>query len=148
MKRKFGYEIVEHSAAPVERVFDLLADGAGWSRWAGPAVRHSSWAREGTPAPGGVGAIRRLGSKRGFAVSEEIVAYDRPHHLAYRIVSPPVVRDYLADVHLTPEGDGTRIAWSATFDQRWPGTGRILATGLTASVRDLARRLARAAART
>src|SRR3954464_13566982 len=77
-----SYEVTEHSAAPPEKVFGLLADGAGWSAWAGPMVIRSWWERQGEGEPGGVGAIlaRKLG---GLRRREEIVEYDAPRHLAY-----------------------------------------------------------------
>src|SRR3954447_24479600 len=105
-----SYEVTEVSSAPPEKVFALLADGAGWSRWAGAMVVKSWWEREGDPPPGGVGAIRALGLPK-LGSREEIVAYDPPRHLAYVILSGLPVRDYRADVHLTPEGTGTRITW-------------------------------------
>src|SRR4051794_17107953 len=112
------------SAAP-DTVFAVLADGAGWKRWAGPVVRHSSWDRTGEPAPGGVGAVRKLGAWPVFS-REEIVEYDPPGHLAYRILSGQPVRYYRADVHLTPQGTGTRIRWEGTFEPKVPGTGALM----------------------
>ena len=47
----------------------------------------SDWEREGDPAPGGVGAIRRLGRAPAFS-REQIVEYERPR--------APVVHDPLA----------------------------------------------------
>ena len=59
-----SYAVTAHSDAPPDKVFALVADGAGWSSWAGPFIVWSGWEVEGDPAPGGVGAIRLLGSKR------------------------------------------------------------------------------------
>src|SRR3954454_18964987 len=102
-----SYEVTEVSSAPPDKVFALLADGAGWSKWAGAMIVRSWWEREGDPAPGGVGAIRALGLGR-IGSREEIVAYAPPHHLDYTILSGLPVRGYRADVRLTPEGGGTR----------------------------------------
>ena len=143
--RSATYEVVGHSTAPPDKVFEILADGAGWSRWAGPMVMKSWWERQGTPAPGGVGAIRALGSKR-VGSREEIVAYDPPHHLAYTILKGLPVRDYRADVHLTPVGDGTRIEWSGVFTPKMPGTAGAVRLFLLATIGSFVRRLARYAA--
>lgn len=140
-----SYEVSGHSAASPERVFEVLADGAGWSRWAGPMVVKSWWEREGTPAPGGVGAIRALGTKR-VGSREEIVGYDPPTHLAYTILSGLPVRAYRADVRLTPDGTGTRIDWSGTFTPKWPGTAGMLRMFLLVTIGGFVRRLAREAA--
>ena len=136
-----------HSPAPPEQVFDVLADSTRWSEWAGPLIRKSSWEREGTAEPGGVGAIRRLGSSRIFS-REEIVTYDRPNHLAYVLLSGQPVREYRADVSMTPAGGGTDIRWEATFLPRLPGTGRFVRWYLGLIVAGLARRLAARAGRT
>lgn len=140
------YEVSATSAAPPERVFALLADGAGWSRWAGPMVVRSWWAREGEPAPGGVGAVRALGLGR-IGSREEIVAYDPPRHLAYVLLSGLPVRSYRAEVRLEPAGAGTRIVWRGAFAPRLPGTAGLLRRFLAATVGGFARRLARAAER-
>jgi uncharacterized protein YndB with AHSA1/START domain len=121
----FSYEVTARSAAPPERVFALLADATSWPRWAGPVIGRAGWEREGSPPPGGVGAIRKLGRPPIFA-REEVVAYEPPTHHAYTILSGNPVRNYRADVHLVPDGDGTRITWRATFDPLVPGTGAML----------------------
>jgi uncharacterized protein YndB with AHSA1/START domain len=112
-----GFEVTAVSAAPVAAVYDLLADGAGWHRWAGPLVRRSWVEADGT---------RRLGSWPVFS-RERTVEADPPHHLAYVIVSGQPVRNYRADVWLTatPEG-GTLIRWRSRFEPRLPGVGPVL----------------------
>jgi uncharacterized protein YndB with AHSA1/START domain len=141
-----SYEVSGRSDAPPDKVFELLADGAGWSRWAGPMIVKSWWEREGSPAPGGVGAIRALGLGK-VGSREEIVAYDPPTHLAYTILSGLPVRDYRADVRLSPEGTGTRIEWSGTFTPKVPGTAGALRLFLRSTIGSFVRRLARHAAR-
>lgn len=145
MKNRASYEVTARSAAAPERVFALLADAPSWKRWAGPVIVASWWEREGTPAPGGVGAIRRLGV-RGASSREEIVAYDPPTHLAYTILSGLPVRDYLANVRLTPDGTGTRIEWSGRFTPKLPGTGGVLRLFLLSTIGSFVKRLAKQAA--
>ena len=139
------FQVEASSAAPPETVFALLADGPSWQRWAGPLIRRAWWDREGNPAPGGVGAVRKLGAPPLFS-REEIVEYDPPRLLAYTMLSGQPVRDYRADVRLVPEGTGTRIEWAATFRPRIPGTGRFMRWYLGAIVGGFARRLAAYAA--
>ena len=146
MVNKASYEVVGHSAAAPEKVFAILADGAGWSRWAGPMIVKSWWEREGTPAPGGVGAIRALGMKR-VGSREEIVAYDEPSHMAYTILSGLPVVGYRADVHLTPDNGGTRIDWTGTFTPKLPGTGAALQFFLRSTISSFVRRLVKYAER-
>ena len=136
-----AFSVHAHSSAGPDAVFDVLADSARWSEWAGPLILRSSWERPGTPEVGGVGAIRRLGSSRIFS-REQIVEFDRPTHLAYVILSGQPVREYRADVSLVPSGDGTDIRWEATFLPRVPGTGRFVRWYLSKIVGGLATNLA------
>jgi len=120
-----SYNVTAHSTAIPESVFELLADVTTWPQWAGSLTRHGSWEREGFPRPGGVGAVRKLGRWPVYG-REEIVAYEPPTHLAYTIVKGQPVRNYRADVTLTPELDGTLITWAGTFDPLIPATGNLL----------------------
>ena len=142
MVTEASYEVVGHSAAAPEKVFEILADGAGWSRWAGPMIVKSWWEREGDPPPGGVGAIRALGMKR-VGSREEILAYEPPAHLAYTILSGLPVRDYRADVHLTSDGGGTRIVWGGTFTPRHAWAAPVLRVFLRSTIGSFVRRLAK-----
>jgi uncharacterized protein YndB with AHSA1/START domain len=134
------------SSASPDTVFALLADAPRWKDWAGPLVREASWDREGDPAPGGVGAIRKLGSKP-FYGREEIVHYDPPRRLSYTILSGQPVRNYRADVDLTPVDGGTHIRWSSRFEPAVPGTGAAMRWYLRRIIAGFTRRLARSAER-
>jgi|SRR5205823_12439942 len=140
------YEVTARSAAAPEKVFALLADGAGWAEWAGPMVVRSWWEREGEPRPGGIGAIRRLGLGKASS-REEIVAYDAPHHLAYTWLTRFPVRNYRADVRLEPDGTGTRIVWGGTFTPAFPGGGALMRRFFLGTLGGIARRLAARAER-
>jgi uncharacterized protein YndB with AHSA1/START domain len=140
-----SYDIRVRSAAAPQEVFDLVSDATTWSRWAGPMIMKSWWGREGDGAPGGVGAVRRLGTKL-FSTQEEITEYDPPHYLAYTILGRSPVRDYRAIVSLDPDGDGTRITWAGAFEPAVPGTGALMELILKLIVGSMARRLARYAA--
>jgi hypothetical protein len=135
--------VTERSEAPPEQVFALLEDATSWKDWTFvPAGRYE---REGDPPPHGVGAIRQLGSRFGGS-REEVVAHDPPRHLAYVILSGLPVREYRADVDLTPDGSGTRIEWRAVFTPKFAGTGWLLTPFLRTVLRHFARGLARHAA--
>jgi hypothetical protein len=121
-----SYEVRARTTASPERVFAIVADGAGWSRWAGPVVVRSWWEREGTPAPGGIGAIRALGLKR-IGSREEIVAYDPPHHLGYTLLSGMPVR--------------------GSFEPKLPGTAGALRLFFRTAVGGFLKRLAAEAER-
>ena len=78
---------------------------------------------------------------------EEIVEYEPPHHLAYVMLSGQPVRNYRAEVDLSPTDGGTRITWRSSFDPLVPGTGGVMRMILSRIVAGLARRLAAHAGR-
>lgn len=142
MTGRLAFSVEARSLAEPERVFAVLADVPRWQEWAGPAVPRSSFAREGVPAPGGVGAIRRLGSGP-LSSSEEIVAYDPPRHLGYVLLDGQTRHGYRADVELTPlPGGGTQIIWTGSFRPPFPGTGPLMLAVFRRLVAGFARRLA------
>ncbi len=147
MARGRSFVVETTSAGTPERVFAVVADGATWSRWAGPLVPRSCWEREGNPAPGGVGAIRRLGLGP-LASREQVVEYVPAQRLSYRLLGSGPVRGYLATVELTAQaGGGTRIVWRGAFDAAPPGLTRLACWVLRRVVARLATGLAREAGR-
>jgi uncharacterized protein YndB with AHSA1/START domain len=141
------YEFTVPCTAPAEDVFEVLADATRWHEWAGFTVATSEWEREGVPAPGGVGAVRKLGRWPMFG-REQITEYDPPRHLGYTILSGPPVRGYHADIDLLPTaGGGTTIRWSGAFEPSVPGTGAALAAVLERIVHNYGRAAAKEAER-
>jgi hypothetical protein len=128
----------------VEEVWPLIGEARRWKEWS--FLDRSDLIRDGAPAPDGVGALRRFTS-HGIGSTEEVVAYEPPRHLGYAIVKGFPVRHYRADVTCTPDGTGTVITWSATFDEKIPGTGRLSVVVLTRLISGFATGAARFADR-
>lgn len=141
MTRK-SYSFVEPSTGSPQRVFDVLADIPNWSKWGGPLIMRSWVERPGDPPPGGVGAIRALGTKH-VGSREEIAAYDPPRHLAYTILSGAPVRNYRADVTIAPDGTGSRITWEGSYQPAAGPAAPIVHFVMTRTVHRLVRGLAR-----
>lgn len=133
-----------HSPAPPEDVWRLLADGATWDQWA--RMSESKLQRHGTDDPNGIGAIRRFRTGR-LVTREEVIAFDPPRHLAYRLLKGMPVKDYRADVELTPADGGTDITWTSVFFPTRDRTALLLRLWVGLILRDYSRRLAKAAAR-
>jgi uncharacterized protein YndB with AHSA1/START domain len=113
---------------PVERVFRRYTDHPGWSEWAGFGRVYLT--REGSPEANGVGAVRAFASAPGLR--EEIVRYEAPSLLEYRVVQPTIpLRDHHGAVQFAPEGSGTRVTWRVTFRSAIPGLGWALERSLT-----------------
>ena len=141
------YEFTVPCSAAREVVFDVLADATRWHEWAGVSVGVSVWEREGEPAPGGVGAVRKLGRWPMYG-REEITEYDPPHHLGYTILSGLPVRGYHADVDFVPDGHGgTTIRWAGAFEPSIPATGSMLEVLIERTVLHYARAAAAEAER-
>ena len=140
------YECTAQSAAPPAAVFEVIADATRWHEWAGVMIGVSEWEREGDPAPGGVGAIRKLGRWPAFA-REQILEYEPPRHLAYTILSRLPLRGYHADVDLEATATGTTIRWKGAFEPVVPGTGALLAEFFRRTVLSYARAAAAEAER-
>lgn len=120
------------AATPAE-IWPLLADASTWAAW-GPfdASELESPAPHGDSRDG-VGAVRRFRRGR-WVTREEVTAFDLGHRLSYRLLSGAPVRQYVADVTLTPVPGGTAIRWESTFRARIPGTGRVIRDELAAFI--------------
>jgi len=134
-----SYRVEATTRAPVDAVWPLVGEARRWSDWS--FLTGTGLEREGAPEPDGVGAVRKF-TRFGVGSREEVVAWDPPGHLAYRILSGFPVRNYRADITLTSQGGGTRIEWSGTYDPKWPGTGGILASVVPAMMQRFADSLA------
>lgn len=132
-------------SAPIESVFDVLADHAGYDRFR--PVRRSELTRPGRDDQNGVGAVRTVwvGPLR---FTEEITVYERPTRLDYLIVAVNVPFEHKGGtIRLDQSGrEGTHATWTSTF--RCParllggpltlGFGIALERGFASMLRDTA----------
>ena len=120
-------------------VYALLRDGATWPVW-GP-LDSFELERPGEGEPEGLGAVRifRQGKVEGRDTVAELVA--GPPLLLHPRPSLPI-KNYRADIDLTPRGGGTEIRWVSAFDPKIPGTGALLRRGLDGFVSKLVHGLA------
>ena len=138
-------DVFRHADAPVEVVWSIVSDHRGYRDW--NPVPVSELEVEGSPDPDGVGAVRKLGARPIFA-REQMLEFDRPHHLAYTILSGIPVRDYRADVEPFATADGgCDIRWTGSFGSAPPGLRRLLRAFLQRVLEDMASRLAKEAQR-
>jgi uncharacterized protein YndB with AHSA1/START domain len=112
-------------------VWALVSDATRYPQW-GP------WSAAGYRRPGdtsarGAGAVQWLRSSRRsylrYVTSiEKILEAEEGRRLAYTVIGGIPVRNYLAEVTLTPAADGTRIRWAASWDTTL--SGRLALRGL------------------
>jgi uncharacterized protein YndB with AHSA1/START domain len=122
-------------------VWELAANADRYPQW-GP------WSASGYHSPGdqdGVGAIRWFRYGRTTTV-ERVLESEPGRRLVYTVVKGIPVRNYRAEVTLSPEGQGTHIRWSATWDRTL--AGRIVHRRLRSLYPEIVRDLIAAADRT
>ncbi|MGH3436366.1 MAG: SRPBCC family protein [Sciscionella sp.] len=145
MTATFSFRTTASSAASPHALFEKIADGGNWARWLKPLVAHSEWETEGDPAPGGVGAVRKVGTWPIF-VRERVLEHEPDRKHVYTLVGRTPARDYRAEVTLVPRADGgTELEWRGRFTERVPGTGLVVRFVLYRAVRLVCARLVRAA---
>jgi len=129
-------------ARPIDVVWATLIDHEGMANW-GPGITVTI-EQPGTPAPNGLGAVRRISAPGPApAIVEEVVTFDAPHVFGYKARSGVPFPGYSGEVRLTPEGSGTRIDYSLSSTASFPP----VKLALTAINQVLLRLFAKAAAK-
>jgi uncharacterized protein YndB with AHSA1/START domain len=118
------FTLTRTSKASIETVFDAMTDHGGIADYVW-ACRRSTLDREGTPAPNGVGAIRRL-VVVGPPFVEEIIEYQRPSRYAYKMLSGAPTRDHVGTIELREAGTGTAVSWHLRSTLKIPGIDRLM----------------------
>jgi uncharacterized protein YndB with AHSA1/START domain len=104
-------------AAP-EVVWELVTNADSYQEW-GP-WNASGYQSPADQAADGVGVIRWMRYGRTTTV-EKVLESEPARRLVYTVVKGIPVRNYRAEVTLRPEGEGTYIRWSASWDRTFPG---------------------------
>lgn len=128
--------------APPKVVWELVANADRYSEW-GPWSA-SGYEHPGAQAPDGAGVIRWMRYGRTTTV-EKVLESEPPRRLVYTVVKGIPVRNYRAEVTLSPAGEGTHIRWTASWDRTLPG--RMVHSRLRTIYPDVVARLAAAAER-
>lgn len=106
--------VSESIAAPAAKVWELLGDFGGVTRWGGPMLQSCRVEGE------GVGAVRHIGLPGGAEVVERCEACDDAgRSLTYAIVgkSPIPVRNYRSTVTVVETGPSAcRVDWTGSFE--------------------------------
>jgi len=118
-----SFELEGQITASTERVFAVISDHVGWQKWAG--VQEVVLRQRGDPAPNGLGAIRVI-RRGGLAIEEEVVLFEPPSRIGYRVHAGIPVSDCDVEIRLMPDAVGTRVSWKVQFRPLVPGTGWLL----------------------
>ena len=106
------------TTADPDAVWRLLGDSSTWPDWT-PIDEYEPERPAGTD---GTGEIRRFRTGR-HRIREEIVERADGRRLTYALLSGLALRDYRAEIDLTPAATGTEIRWHTTFRPKVPGSG-------------------------
>jgi len=134
--------------ATPEVVWALVSDATRYPEW-GP-WRAAEYRRPGDTSPRGPGAVQWLQSSRRYFLRypvsvEKILEVEEGRLLAYTVVGGIPVRNYRAEVTLTPTGNGTQIRWAGSWDATT--RGRLVWRGLRTEYPRIVEALAAAAER-
>jgi uncharacterized protein YndB with AHSA1/START domain/catechol 2,3-dioxygenase-like lactoylglutathione lyase family enzyme len=123
----YAVEATVRIAAPAARVWQVLCDQEGMSRWAGfDSVR---LIREGFHEPSGVGAERLLSGSAGVLV-EQIVGFEPERQIRYRVIEGAPFHYHRGQIDLREEGGETEVRWRITFRGKVFGVGVLIRAGL------------------
>lgn len=101
-----------YTTADCATAYEIASNSAGYPDWS--ATGSFEEVVPGADERFGVGS-RRIFRTAGMSICEEIMVADRPHHLAYRLISGLPLKEYMGRVDFTVEGERVRIDWYSTF---------------------------------
>jgi uncharacterized protein YndB with AHSA1/START domain len=128
------------TTADPDAVWRLLGDSSTWPDW----TPIDEYEPERPGGGDGLGEIRRFRTGR-HRVREEIVERADGRRLTYALLSGLALRDYRAEIDLTPAATGTEIRWHTTFRPKVPGSGWLYRRALEGITRTFVDGLAAAA---
>ena len=132
-------EVQRSFDASIDAVWDRYTDHLSWNEWA--RIGKVRLDRQGTLTPNGVGCVRAI-SSAGITVFEEILSFDRPRRMTYRLIKGGMpIKDHLGEVIFEPQGRGTLVTWRCQFNSRIPGLGGLFRVIITKIFSDTLRRL-------
>lgn len=126
--------------APIDAVFTQLADHARYAQV--PGVALAELTRSGQDDPNGVGAQRHF-KLDGAEVWEDIVGFERPTRMEYKIVrmKPNVLRHESGRIVLAAAAGETDVTWTSTFKVTIPLVRRMLEKRIDAQFSDTFNRM-------
>ncbi|MBB3094427.1 uncharacterized protein YndB with AHSA1/START domain [Actinoplanes campanulatus] len=142
---KGSYDAEAQSPADPERIWALLVDASSWPKWGTVdelmPERSSNVSDDGQD---GVGAVRAFRTGR-VVTSERIVELEPCRLFAYVDADNPYLRDYRAEIRLSPAAaGGTSIRWRGTYEVAF-GVHLFMRPLMNRTMRRMVEGLARAA---
>jgi uncharacterized protein YndB with AHSA1/START domain len=131
--------------APIDHVWEVLADHEGMSEWA-PGLK-ATLSKPGAIDRNGVGAVRRLGvGLPAPVITEEIVEFEPGKRLGYKALGGVPLKNYQGEVSLREVPAGTEISYSVIVDKRLPFGEQAVAKAISKTLLSALARRARTTA--
>ncbi|MBK5356582.1 SRPBCC family protein [Pseudomonas sp. TH41] len=117
---------IEHSVrieAPANKVWAHISDHEGMAQWSGfkPVTVH----RAGNGERNGHGSERLMHGPGGRVV-EQVIDWQPPHSLRYRVTEGSPFICHQGEILLRDLGQATELTWRIRFRPKLPGTGNLL----------------------
>ena len=124
--------VIQDFRQPVSELFAYLSEHENLEPLFGAKIRRLSDGSDGTR--NGVGSARelKLGPLPPFV--ETVVEVIPDELVRYRITRGGVLKDHEGVMRFSPQGTGSHLDYTITFDGKLPGIGPIVAAGLTRGV--------------
>jgi uncharacterized protein YndB with AHSA1/START domain len=121
MRAVQSVEVKQRIPASRQAVWDTYTDHVSWQHWS--RIGKVRLDREGRPSPNGTGCVRVI-SRGGVSAHEEILAFEPPRRMTYRVLKGGLpIRNHLGEVLLDEDGTDTLVTWRCRFESRVPGAG-------------------------
>ena len=118
---------------PVERLYAYFSEHENLKTLFGLDVERLS---EGDTEPNGVGSVRKLSVKGALPFEETITEAIPNERIEYRVTKGSPLRGHLGVMVFSSTGDGgSHLDYTITFGAAVPGLDRVIAAGLSRSIR-------------
>ncbi|MUL77018.1 SRPBCC family protein [Mycolicibacterium sp. CBMA 226] len=110
---------VDLSVTP-EQLFEVLAEGDSWSRWA-TAISDVTWT---SPEPHGVGTTRTVAMWGGIVSDAEFLAWECHSHMAFRLnqSTSKGLAAFVEDYRVQETPTGCHVSWTVAITPRGVAT--------------------------
>jgi hypothetical protein len=100
-------------AAPIDEVFDWIADGTNWASV--PGMFYARVQPADGPEPNGIGSIREFASVAS-KITEVVTGFERPRYMSYKALSTiPRIDHDGGSITFQEIPGGTDVFWTTTF---------------------------------
>lgn len=148
-------EISAEIRAPIETVFDRLADHNAMGTWLNADIRRTKDSSVTAEGVNGTGSVRTLRIFSLLDFDETVVRFEKPRSgvaqgkeakvasIEYKITRGSPLKNHHGTITLDDAGGKVTIAWNIIFDMAFPLVGHVVALLLKFAITDGLKKLAK-----